>query len=91
MAANMEALTEAVQHGFIPEGGTGLAVTLEAFPEFFRVLTAKLDELSAWMGATGFAETASAGVIDLAKTCGTATDQAEEIAMSPLIQFLRGG
>jgi phytoene dehydrogenase-like protein len=91
MTAQMDALIEAAQAGFIPDGGTSLGAVLEAFPEFFRLLTEKLHELGEYIPGMGMSEEAGALISDMAVHCGAAQESASSAALVNLAQFLNGG
>ena len=91
MTAQMDALIEAAQAGFIPDGGSSLGAVLEGFPQLFATLEAKLHELGEYIPGMGMSEEAGALVSDMAVHCGAAQEAASSAALTNLARFLNGG
>jgi hypothetical protein len=80
MAVDINALTDELGAGFIPDSGQGLAAMLESLPAFFEALKNGLVNLSEFIGdgPAGLLEDAGGRVNDMAVHAGAAEEAARE-------------
>jgi hypothetical protein len=80
MAADVSAMADMAEQGFIPDGGKALLTQLEKFPQLFELLSSGMHELAEFMsGQGGILEETGADMHEAADMAGSLFDSTSDI------------